>query len=415
MSLTSILKSEPGMILPEQTDAAARAYPFAVRQALAFAKQLQCGELDVLMPDGQHFHFTGAEPGPKASMIVRDLGFARRLAGGGDIGIAEAYLHGEWETPDLTAFLKLFCLNQPMITRMMHGKPLARLVQMLGHWLNRNTKKGSRRNIEAHYDLGNSFYSAWLDPGMTYSAALFKDKTTSLPEAQTAKFAALARDIQLREGHHLLEIGCGWGGFAEYAARECGARVTGLTISPAQYEFAQKRIFEAGLTEKVTLKLQDYRDEKGTYDRIASIEMFEAVGEAYWPAYFGQLRDRLAPGGMAGLQVITIEESIFARYRRELDFIRRYIFPGGMLPTPTILRGLGDKFGLKLSAERAFGHDYARTLDHWRDSFRLSWPSLTGLGFDERFRRMWEYYFAYCEAGFVTGMIDVKQMAFVKG
>ena len=287
MLMSSSLEKPPVPVGAAILENSVKDYPFAVRQALSFAKSLQKGELDVLMPDGQHFNFAGTEPGPKASMIVKDLGFARRLAGGGDIGIAEAYLHGEWETPNLTNFLQLFCVNQPMIARMLEGKPIARLVQMVGHWLNRNTKSGSKRNIYSHYDLGNEFYSAWLDPGMTYSSALFHDASKTLPEAQTAKYAALARDIGLNQNHHLLEIGCGWGGFAEYAAGQTGCRVTGLTISPAQFEFAQKRIFNAGLNEKVNLKLQDYRDEKGQYDRIASIEMFEAVGEAYWPTYFG--------------------------------------------------------------------------------------------------------------------------------
>ena len=393
---------------------AIRHYPYAVRQAFAFAAMLEKGELDVLMPDGQRFHFSGREAGPKASMTVRDLAFARRLAGGGDIGIAEAFLRGEWDSPNLPHFLELFCANQPMIARLLDGKPIVRFVQMISHWLNRNTKSGARRNIHAHYDLGNEFYSAWLDPGMTYSSALFLGQDKDLESGQRAKYAALASDIGLGPDNHVLEIGCGWGGFAQYAASEIGCRVTALTISKAQHDFAQKRIFEAGLAEKVTIKLQDYRDETGSFDRIASIEMFEAVGEAYWPTYFGQLRDRLTAGGIAGLQVITIQEAIFGKYRQEMDFIRRYIFPGGMLPTPTILRDMGRRHGLSIQAERVFGQDYARTLSHWRDSFRAAWPKLTLLGFDEKFRRLWEYYLAYCEAGFVVGTIDVRHIAFAK-
>ena len=403
------------LIRADKIAQAIRHYPFAVRQAFAFAGMLEKGELDVLMPDGQHFHFFGRDHGPKASMIVHDMAFARRLAGGGDVGIAEAYLRGEWESPDLPRFLELFCANQPMIARLLEGKPIVRFLQMISHWLNRNTKSGSKRNIHAHYDLGNAFYSAWLDPGMTYSSALFLGSDRNLESGQRAKYAALATDIGLGPDNHVLEIGCGWGGFAEFAARDIGCKVTGLTISKAQFDFAQKRIFEAGLNEKITLKLQDYRDETGNYDRIASIEMFEAVGEAYWPTYFGQLRDRLTPGGIAGMQVITIHESIFGNYRREMDFIRRYIFPGGMLPTPTILRDMGGKYGFRISAERAFGQDYALTLSHWRDSFRNAWPKLTLMGFDEKFRRLWEYYLAYCEAGFLVGTIDVRHMAFAKG
>jgi cyclopropane-fatty-acyl-phospholipid synthase len=212
----------------------------------------------------------------------------------------------------------------------------------------------------------------------------------------------------------VLEIGCGWGGFAEYAAREFGARVTGLTISKEQFDFATERMRKAGLEDRVEIKMQDYRDEKGLFDRIASIEMFEAVGEEYWPTYFSQLRDRLKEGGKAGLQVITIQDELFSSYKREIDFIRRYIFPGGMLPTPTIMRRMGNKHGLELSAERIFGLDYAVTLAHWRDRFRKAWPQLTPMGFDEHFRRMWEYYLAYCEAGFRAGTIDVRQMTFAK-
>ena len=396
------------------SSAAALNYPYAIRQAFAFASQLEKGELDVFMPDGRHFRFSGHEKGPQAVMIVKDIGFARRMISGGDLGMAEAFLDNEWESPDLTRFLELFCANRPLIDRLLAGKPVVRFVQMIGHWLNRNTRAGAKRNIHAHYDLGNEFYGAWLDRGMTYSSALYLDGERDLEKGQTAKYRALAQAIELSSEHHVLEIGCGWGGFAEFAARDYGCRVTGLTISPAQHDFAVARIARAGLADRVTIKLQDYRDEKGLYDRVASIEMFEAVGEAYWPAFFSQLRDRLKPAGKAGVQSITIKEAIFANYRREMDFIRRYVFPGGMLPTPTILRDLAGRHGLHVGAERGFGLDYATTLAQWRDSFRAAWPRLTGLGFDEKFKRLWEYYLAYCEAGFVTGAIDVRQIVFAK-
>ena len=403
----------PLQVTKDNLDEIARAYPFFVRHALAFALRIEHGEIIVRMPDGAAFRF-GGTPGPRAEMVVRDLNFARRLANGGDIGIAEAYLRGEWETPNLTHFLEVFCVNQPIIQRMLDNNPMARLLQRMRHWLNRNSKRGARRNIHAHYDLGNAFYSAWLDRSMTYSSALFSHAGEDLQSGQRRKYEQLARQTGVGPGDHVLEIGCGWGGFAEYAAREIGCRVTGLTISREQHEFARRRIFEAGLADKVDIRLQDYRDERGAYDRIASIEMFEAVGEAYWPAYFTQLRDRLKPGGTAGLQVITIKESIFQSYKHEIDFIRGYIFPGGMLPTPTILRDMGARHGLALTDERDFGLDYAATLVHWRDRFRAAWPGLTGLGFDERFRRLWEYYLAYCEAGFRTGNIDVRQLVFAK-
>ena len=401
-------------LTPASLPETAHAYPLPVRKALELAAHLRRGRLDVHMPDGKVMRVDNDNTGPGAEMYVRDLRFARRLVDGGDVGIAEAYFHGEWDTPNLVGFLELFCSNQHVMAKLMEGKPVLRFLQMVRHWLRANTKSGAKRNIHAHYDLGNAFYSAWLDPSMTYSSALYNDKTKTLTEAQTEKYRALARDMGLESGKSVLEIGCGWGGFAEVAARDFDCRVTGLTISREQFDFAQKRMFEAGLNEKVEIKYQDYRDETGTYDRIASIEMFEAVGESYWPTYFRQLHDRLNAGGKAGLQVITIDEGLFSNYRREMDFIRRYIFPGGMLPTNTILRDLGIQHGLKPTGERAFGLDYARTLAEWRVSFLNAWPKLTELGFDERFRRLWEYYLAYCEAGFRVGTIDVRQVVFAK-
>lgn len=392
----------------------ARDLPMAARQALAFATKLEVGSLEIHLPDGRVLLAPGSLPGPDAVMHIRDLSFARRLLEGGDIGIAEAFLSGEWETPDLTRFLELFCANHHLIANMLEDRPLVRFWQRMRHWMNRNTKAGSKRNIHAHYDLGNRFYESWLDGSMTYSSALYTQAGDDLATAQRRKYAALAETTRIDPSHHVLEIGCGWGGFAEFAAKDIGCRVTGLTISREQFHYAQKRIFEQGLNERVEIKLQDYRDERGMYDRIASIEMFEAVGKEYWPVYFRQLSERLKTGGVAGLQVITIQDRLFETYTREVDFIRRYIFPGGMLPSPGILKNLGDKAGLALKDERIFGLDYAATLAEWRERFRAAWPSLMPLGFDERFRRMWEYYLAYCEAGFRSGNIDVRQLVYAK-
>lgn len=347
-------------------------------------------------------------------MTVHDYHFAWRVLRGGDIGVAESYLRGEWETPNLTDFLYLFCVNVEMMQAILRGKPLVRWMQVFRHWLNRNTKRQARKNIHAHYDLGNDFYRAWLDPTMTYSSALFDQGGNDLSTAQLRKYESLAQQIDLKPGQNVLEIGCGWGGFAEYAAKTYGANVTGLTISKEQHDYARKRMFDAGLADNVTIKMQDYRDERGVYDRIASIEMIEAVGEQFWPDFFRQMRDRLAVGGIAGIQAITIQERFFANYRREIDYIRRYVFPGGMLPSPAILKSLGTSFGIPLVREKVFGDDYARTLSVWRDRFRDAWPSLVPLGFDERFRRLWEYYLAYCEAGFLSRNIDVRQMIFAK-
>lgn len=347
-------------------------------------------------------------------MRLHSYAFASRLINGGDIGIAEAYLNREWDTPDLTQFLYLFCVNHEMIQAMLADNPLMRLVQMVRHWFNRNTKRQARKNIYAHYDIGNEFYSAWLDPSMTYSSALFEDHTHDLTAAQINKYQRLAEAIDLRPGQSVLEIGCGWGGFAEYAAKTFDVRLVGLTISREQRDFAQKRMFEAGLADKVEIRLQDYRDERGRYDRIASIEMIEAVGEEFWPKYFSQLRDRLMPGGLVGIQAITIQDRFFQTYRREVDFIQRYVFPGGMLPSPGVLKSLGETFGVPVVRERVFGEDYAKTLATWRDNFRAAWPKLTSQGFDDRFRRLWEYYLSYCEAGFLSGNIDVRQVVFAK-
>jgi cyclopropane-fatty-acyl-phospholipid synthase len=249
---------------------------------------------------------------------------------------------------------------------------------------------------------------------MTYSSALFEDHTPDLAAAQNNKYRRLAEAIDLQPGQKLREIGCGWGGFAEYAAKTFGARVVGLTISEQQRDFARQRIQNAGLADQVEIRLQDYRDERDRYDRIASIEMIEAVGEQFWPRYFSQLRDRLLPGGLAGIQAITIQDSLFATYRREVDFIQRYVFPGGMLPSPQVLKSLGERFGVPVIRERIFGQDYAKTLATWRSNFRNAWPNLKPLGFDDRFRRLWEYYLAYCEAGFLSGNIDVRQVVFAK-
>jgi cyclopropane-fatty-acyl-phospholipid synthase len=388
--------------------------PPVTRGAFAYGTRIERGSLTIILPDRRQFMFRGSQRGPEAVFQVNDFAFARRLATGGDIGFAEAYLRGEWETPNLARFLELFATNYNAIQTMLAGKPLARLWQIVRHFFNRNTRAGSRKNIHAHYDLGNTFYASWLDQTMTYSSGIYAPGDNDLSSAQTRKYRELASKTGIGPDDHVLEIGCGWGGFAEFAAREIGCKVTGLTISQAQYDFAIARIAKAGLSDKVEIKLQDYRDEKGTYDRIASIEMFEAVGEQYWPAYFEQVRDRLRHGGTAGLQVITIKDESFQFYKREMDFIRAYIFPGGMLPTPTHMRDLGARYGVPMVNEREFGLDYAQTLSDWRDRFRLAWPNLLPLGFDERFRRMWEYYLAYCEAGFRSGNIDVRQMVFAK-
>jgi cyclopropane-fatty-acyl-phospholipid synthase len=389
--------------------------PAKARYALAAAVHLPLGSLSVQIPDGRTFRVGGQKPGPNAEVILHNWHLPHRAFSNATIGVAESYIDGDWTSPDITTFLELFLINQDMGEKLAGGASwFMTAVQRLRHWLNENTLTNSKKNISAHYDLGNAFYSAWLDPSMTYSSALYAEGAQSLEEAQAAKYRALAVKMGIKPSDHVLEIGCGWGGFAEYAAKEIGCQVTGLTISRQQLDYASERIFKAGLADKVKIKFQDYRDEKGLYDHIASIEMFEAVGERFWPAYFGRLNASLKPGGTAGLQVITISEPYFKLYRQRPDFIQRYVFPGGMLPTPQHLFTLGANHGLSFRGEKIFGLDYARTLTDWRARFHGAWDNVRLHGFDERFKRLWEFYLHYCEAGFRSGYIDVRQVVFAK-
>lgn len=387
--------------------------PAKARMVLSAAMKLPRGSLKVRMPDGRAVLVGGNAPGPDAELVLKNWRLPGRAFSGGTIGVAESYMDGDWESPDVTSFLELFVVNSAVGERIAGGASwLINTVQRIRHWFNENTRTGSKRNISAHYDLGNAFYRQWLDPSMTYSSALYATGANDLESAQAAKYRALAKDTGIGKKDHVLEIGCGWGGFAEFAAREIGCRVTGLTISREQHDFAKERIQKAGLSDKVDIKLQDYRDETGTYDRIASIEMFEAVGEKYWPVFFGKMKACLRPGGTAGLQIITINEAAYDTYRARPDFIQRYVFPGGMLPTPSILKSLGSDHGLAHLRERVFPDDYARTLAEWRNRFWQSWEKIVPLGFDDRFKKLWEFYLHYCEAGFRASYIDVRQVVY---
>ncbi|PVB63629.1 cyclopropane-fatty-acyl-phospholipid synthase family protein [Labrenzia sp. 011] len=385
-----------------------------VRMAAGLALKIRYGSLEITFPDGRTFLIKGTEEGPHGVAKIHDWRFFRMVVQSGDVGVGEAFMSGYWSSPDVTTFLEVFCINQETMLEALQGRPLTRILLSVRHWLNSNTKRGSRRNISAHYDLGNAFYKEWLDPSMTYSSAIYSNETNNLQQAQAEKYASLVRHTGIEPGHTVLEIGCGWGGFAEHVAKTVGAQVRALTISREQFDYARERIFKAGLNDKVEVVFQDYRDEKGTFDRIASIEMFEAVGEKYWPTYFGQLSRCLKPGGKAGLQIITIQDRMFDDYRRGTDFIQRYIFPGGMLPPPGRLADISKSLGLNLTEQTIFGQDYARTLAEWRQSFREAWPRIRPLGFDDKFKRLWEFYLHYCEAGFRAGNIDVRQMVYEK-
>ncbi len=381
----------------------------------ALQKCWSAGTLTVVAPDGSVHQMHGAEPGPEAVMQVRDARMVGRVLTSGDIGFAESFIAGEVDTPDLERLLTTFSINFDAMARLLSGKPVLRFLNAVGHALNRNSKTGSRRNIYAHYDLGDDFYRLWLDPGLNYSSALFTDPSQDLAAAQRAKHAALAEAMALQRGQSLLEIGCGWGAFARFAATEYEARVTAITVSPSQHAFASRMIQAEGLGERVKVELRDYRDMEGRFDRIASIEMFEAVGEAYWPAYFSTIHDRLENGGRAALQIITIDNALFDDYRRRPDFIQMHIFPGGMLPSEARLKQETGRAGLDWTGVRRFGQDYAETLAEWGRRYRAQAAEVAAQGFDARFDRLWRYYLAYCEAGFRTRRTDVIQLGLARG
>ncbi len=389
--------------------------PGAFRAAVRImARNWEAGALVFVAPDGHELRLSGERPGPEGRIIVRDYRFMRRVLASGDIGFAEGYMAAEWDTPDLSALLQVLALNFSKIDRVATGNPLMSALHFMHHLLRPNTRSGSRKNIHAHYDLGNAFYSRWLDPTMTYSSARFEAPGEPLSEAQRRKYRTLAEGMDLKAGQRVLEIGCGWGGFAEYAAREVGAQVTGITISEEQYRFAKERIFRQGLNERADILLVDYRDVEGQFDRVASIEMFEAVGERWWPTYFGKIRDSLTPGGRAGLQIITIRDELFDGYRRRADFIQKYIFPGGMLPSEARLRAETARAGLSWAGVSRFGQNYADTLAEWGRRFEGAWDDIRRLGFDERFRKLWKFYLSYCEAGFRTARTDVVQLSLAR-
>jgi cyclopropane-fatty-acyl-phospholipid synthase len=373
--------------------------------------RLKVGTLHLILPNGESLTFHGSEPGVEATFHVHRARVMRRFLVGGHLAFGEAYIDGDWDSPDVAALLIYFLQNEPFFG--LEGSWWVRLLQRIAHRLRDNSRRRARDNIAAHYDLGNAFYERWLDPSMTYSAARFEPAECDLEAAQINKYRRIADLADIRPGHRVLEIGFGWGGFAQYAA-ERGASVVGLTLSRAQLDYAQARLARAGLADRVELRLQDYRDATGCYDRIVSIEMIEAVGEPYWPIYCTKLRELLAPDGRAALQAILIDEARWAIYRASPDFIQRYVFPGGMLPTPARLRAELERTGLRWLEDHRFGADYARTLSLWRERFQAAWPEIMPLGFDERFRRLWRYYLSYCEAGFAFGSIDVHQIALAR-
>jgi cyclopropane-fatty-acyl-phospholipid synthase len=393
---------------------AARPTPAAAKVILALLGRLQHGALRLTLPDGGVLNFGDASAPVMLELKNWDIFSAAMRSG--DIGFAEAYIDGSWRTDNLTGLIALLVRNRASIETLVYGSWWGSLAYRVKHLLNRNSKAGSRKNIHAHYDIGNAFYELWLDPSMTYSSALFTGTTGSnLAMAQEAKYRRILDQLDLKAGARVLEIGCGWGGFADMAARDMGAHVTGLTLSHEQLDYARARMDKAGLAGKVDLHLLDYRDCDGQFDAIASVEMFEAVGESYWPSYFACIARNLKPGGRACVQTIVIADALFDRYRKGTDFIQQYIFPGGMLPSPSVFERLAQEHGLTVTDQFCFGIDYADTLVAWRTAFHARLDEVRAQGFDERFVRTWEFYLCYCEAAFREGNTDVMHFTLTKG
>lgn len=376
---------------------------------------LEFGSIRFILPGGRDVTCRGDEPGPNAVMQFGSYAGVLRLVFSGYVGLGEGYLAGDWSSPSIRTLFQFGIANQNGLRKRLSGKAPVRLLNRILRLMRKNSQSGSRRNIAHHYDLGNAFYETWLDSSMTYSSGLFAGSHDgTLEQAQAAKYRKIVDTLRIKPGDRVLEIGCGWGGFAEFAARGTGASVTAITISKEQYDYAVDRIARAGLTESVEIRLCDYRDLSGQFDHIVSIEMLEAVGEAYWPDYFQTLRQSLTDDGRAVVQVITVPDDRFENYRSKTDFIQRYIFPGGMLLSPGEMERQAESAGLGLKGAFYFGGSYAKTLDAWYDRFDENWSAVEALGFDDRFRRLWEYYLNYTAAGFHAGTIDVGQFVLTK-
>lgn len=378
---------------------------FQVRALSKILSHLICGRMTIVLPDGRSVEYAAAVPGPHAVLEIHRWRTIWRTVTRGDIGFAESFIDGDCTSPDIASVVELFVRNESMLDAIAGWAPVHALNKLF-HLRRSNTKRGSKRNIVAHYDLGNAFFEHWLDAGMTYSSALYRDDVPTLEAAQTCKQDRILRELDLAPGQRVLEVGFGWGGLAERML-ETGSRVSGITLSPSQLAYAEARLVGDVRAGTADLRLQDYRDTDGSYDRIVSVEMLEAVGRAYWPSYFAMIRDRLAKNGKAVLQVITLDERRYEVYRDQVDFIQRYVFPGGMLPTPTILRQQVADAGLSLESTFTFGESYAKTLAEWSRRFQAALPHVESMGFDKRFQRLWTYYLAYCEGGFRAGILDV--------
>jgi cyclopropane-fatty-acyl-phospholipid synthase len=383
--------------------------PASARLFLRLLERIRVGTMILTTPGGNTHRFVRT-PEPYVELHIHDWSACRQIMQSGDIGFAEAYRDGKYSCNSIVAALSLALQNQDIMEQTIHGTFWGTVFYRLRHLLNRNTRTGSKKNIHLHYDISNDFYKLWLDESMTYSSALFNRPGLGLEQAQIAKYEQLLNMVEARRGDHILEIGCGWGAFAEYAATTRGCQVTGVSLSKAQLTYARRRVVGTAAEGKTEFLFMDYRDIKGRFDAVISIEMLEAVGEKYWPTYFGKLREVVKPGGKIGLQTITIADERFDDYRRQTDFIQQYIFPGGMLPSPSHLQQQVRSAGLMMLSMSDFGQDYAETLRQWRHRFDASIEAVRKLGFDEAFLKIWRFYLCYCEAGFVNQRTGVCQV-----
>jgi cyclopropane-fatty-acyl-phospholipid synthase len=384
---------------------------WAARTLFRLLSNIAVGRLTVTTPEGACRVFAGEQPGPTGDLAIRDWKAVGRMLRAAEIGVAESWRDGLIATSDMTAFLAVCEANQKVLEKVYYGNPFVALFFRIAHAFRANTKEGSKKNIHAHYDLGNGFYSLWLDRTMTYSSGLFtQGHGATLEAAQEAKYERMLEALEIGPDHHVLEIGCGWGGFAEYAVKTRGCRWTGITISQAQLDYARRRIREAGLEDRVQLRFQDYRDLEGEFDRVVSVEMIEAVGERWWPTYFRTVHDRLKPGGRAMVQAITIDERAFEQYRRTSDFIREFIFPGGMLASVERFTKEARAAGLAVHEPFRFGGHYAETLRRWLERVNRHEAEIKALGFDDKFLAIWRFYLHYCEVGFNAKRTDVVHL-----
>jgi cyclopropane-fatty-acyl-phospholipid synthase len=377
---------------------------------LKVIKKFSYGSIQIEFSDGYIENIKAKKPGPKAMLKINKPNAAKEIIQGGSVAFAESYINKDISTDNLTNLIHYCALNNDQAESTFNISILKKIIHKVFHYKNKNTKNQAKKNISFHYDLGNKFYEYWLDKTMTYSSAIFNNKSIELEVAQNNKYKKLAELSAIKNGDQILEIGCGWGGFAEFIGNNYDCNLTAVTISKEQYEYTKKRIFDANLSHKIEVLLCDYRNITGKFDKIVSIEMFEAVGKQYWNTFFKKIENILKPKGSISLQLITIDDNIYDVYKTNPDFIQKYIFPGGMLPSDKILKELINKTSLKINSIDSFSKDYAKTLNIWNKEFNKKWDKIEKLGFDENFKLLWNYYLSYCEGGFLSKNIDLKQI-----